>query len=289
VDKATILSRIEEKLDALIPESSVPYRALFSAARYSLLGAGKRLRPLLLIATVDALGGDIERAFKSACALEMVHTYSMIHDDLPCMDDDDFRRNKPTLHKAFPEAHAVLAGDFLLTQAFLTIATDGMLSDEMRIKLITVLAASSGSEGMIGGQIMDIEAEGLQLSLQNIEMIHAYKTGQLITAAMEMGGIIAHANAAHMQLLRSYGAGIGLAFQITDDIIDVTNSEQKHGRKLSSDAINNKTTYVTLMGVDVALQKAQKLVLEAKCALEQLPWPTPLLHEIADTILSRNH
>ena len=289
MDKAYILSLIENALDTLVPESTMPYKALFSAARYSLLGGGKRIRPLLLIATVASLNGDINRAITSACALEMVHTYSMIHDDLPCMDDDDFRRNKPTLHKAFPEAHAVLAGDFLLTHAFLAIASDALLDDETKVKLISILARNSGSEGTIAGQIMDIEAENQTPTIHNIEMIHKYKTGQLITAAVTMGCVIANGTDTEMQLLCHYGDAIGLAFQITDDVLDVTNSQQKHGKSISSDAVNNKTTYATLLGIDVARAKAHALIESAKDALHRLERPSPLLQEIADSIRNRNH
>lgn len=285
MNNAFLLTLIENKLDALIPEQRCAYQKLFTAARYALLGGGKRMRPLLLVATVTMLKGDLDKALACACAVEMVHTYSMIHDDLPCMDDDDFRRNKPSLHRAFPEAHAVLAGDFLLTLAFETIATDPLLSEKEKTALIALLARKSGSQGMIAGQIMDIEAEGLSVGLETLEIIHSYKTGRLITAAIEMGGIIAGAQSSEMAALTYYGDCIGLAFQIVDDVLDVTNSEQKHGKKQSSDSINNKTTYATLLGIDVARKKARDLIDCAKGALQQLPYESSPLIDIANAIL----
>jgi geranylgeranyl diphosphate synthase type II len=276
---------IEQKLNSLTPEESGPIKTLFDAARYSLLGGGKRMRPLLLMATVEMLGGNLESSLSSACALEMIHTYSMIHDDLPCMDNDDFRRGKPSLHRAFPEAHAVLAGDFLLTYAFETIAKEPLLEDQQKVKLISLLAHHSGGHGMIGGQIMDIEAENVDL--EKLQLIHRYKTGALLMAALEMGGIICKATDHEISQLRSFGSAIGLAFQIVDDVLDVTSSEQKHGKAHSSDATNNKQTYASLLGIEAAKEKAHSLVKNAKVTLSSLPYSSEVLCNLADFIVYR--
>lgn len=280
---------IENKLNQLVQEQNVPFNQLFSAARYSLIGAGKRLRPILTIATAEIFGTHSEKALNAACALEMIHAYSLIHDDLPCMDDDDFRRGKPSLHKAFPESHAVLAGDYLLTYAFEVIAIDEHLTSTQRVKLITILAKNAGAEGMIAGQLMDIEAEGKKIDLETLRTIHRYKTGALITAAVAMGGIVANVVEEVQSILISFGKDIGLAFQIIDDVLDVTESQQKHGRNISSDILNDKVTYVQLLGLEKAKQTAFALVEAAKLKLRQLPQDTSLLEHIADTVIRRTN
>lgn len=285
---SSILVKVEERLSSLVPQQNMAYEILFEAARYSLLSGGKRLRPLLLIASAEMFGACLEKSLDSACAIEMIHTYSMIHDDLPSMDDDDFRRGKPSLHKAFSEAHAVLAGDFLLTYAFEVIANDENLEDTQKVALIKLLAARSGSKGMIGGQVMDIDAEGKIISLADLELIHNLKTGALISAALEMGAIIAKASQEDKAIVEKFGLSIGLAFQIIDDILDVTSSKQKHGKEFSSDKINNKTTYATAMDIDSAKQKALNLIEDAKKSLESLPFPSERLVAIADFIVERN-
>ena len=280
-------SLIEQKLAALVPERDVAYGQLFKAARYALLGSGKRLRPLLTLTTAEAIGGSCEVALTAACAIEMIHTYSLIHDDLPCMDDDDFRRGKPSVHKAFSEGHAVLTGDYLLTYAFEVIAQDPLLKSEQKVALIALLAKNSGDQGMIAGQVMDIEAEGVAIDIEALHNIHQHKTGALITAAVEFGGIIADASPDQVVLLRRFGDDIGLAFQIIDDVIDVVASSQKHGKAIASDEINNKTTYVTLLGVEAAQQKANKLLHRALGYLRLLPDDTLLLQELAKRLVHR--
>jgi geranylgeranyl diphosphate synthase, type II len=278
---------IEKHLDALVCEKSVPYNPLFSAARYSLMGGGKRLRPILTLATVEALGGELSRALTPACALELIHTYSLIHDDLPCMDNDDFRRGKPSLHKMYPEGHAVLTGDFLLTYAFEVIAEDPQLQPTQKIQLISILAKSSGGEGMIAGQVMDLEAEGKRLEVEQLSLIHRKKTGMLITAALEFGAVIADAPAAHLNILSEFGQEIGLAFQIVDDVLDVTASQAKHGKETASDLTNHKSTYVSLMGLRESQTLAQSLIKSAVQKLDQLPHDTSLLQELAELIANR--
>jgi geranylgeranyl diphosphate synthase, type II len=280
---------IENYLATLIEERNVPYRQLFTAARYSLLGGGKRLRPILLLASIEALNGNSEHALSVASALEMVHTYSLIHDDLPCMDDDDFRRGKPSLHKAFSEAHAVLTGDFLLSHAFEIIADERHLNAEQKVALIGLLAKSCGGNGMIAGQVMDIEAEGKSIDQETLQRIHRHKTGALITASVKMGGIVAHAQKQEMDALEHYGNAIGLAFQIVDDILDVSASVEKHGKTTSSDMANNKTTYVTLLGIDKAQAMADQLVNSAKQHLQPIGSSAKHLCELADYITIRKH
>lgn len=279
--------RIEKHLSSLIPETQLPYDRLFKAARYALLGGGKRLRPLLALATSETLGTSSSMAINVACALEMVHAYSLIHDDLPCMDNDDFRRGKPTVHKAFDEAHAVLAGDYLLAQAFEVIATDQSLSSDQKIALVSLLARKGGGEGMVAGQVLDIESEGKRLTQTELAQIHTLKTGAMITASIEFGCIIANASTADTQELRLFGDEIGLAFQIIDDVIDVAESVQKHGKNISSDAVNNKTTYVTLLGKEAAEKQAYNLLDKALKRLNSLPYDTTILSLLAKKLVLR--
>ena len=279
---------IEQQLDKLIPLMEVPYRQLFEAARYSLLGGGKRLRPLLALAITEALGGTLEKALPAVCALELVHVYSLIHDDLPCMDDDDFRRGKPSLHKAYPEALAVLTGDFLLTYSFEILANDPLLTNEQKVKLIVSLSKHAGSEGMIVGQVLDIQAEGQEIDLSHLHLIHAKKTGALFIASAEFGGILANATEFDMNTLRQYSKDLGLAFQIMDDILDVTSSCQKHGKAVGSDAINEKTTFVTLMGIQKSQTYIDTLYNSAIKALNCLNGDTEILEGLTSRILNRN-
>lgn len=279
---------IEKQLDQLIPERNVSHRILLQAARYSLLNGGKRIRPLLTLAAAETLGGDIGKALIPACAVEMIHTYSLIHDDLPCMDNDDFRRGKPSLHKAFPEGHAVLAGDFLLTYAFDVLAHYEQLTAEQRLKLIAILSRKSGIDGMIVGQVMDLEAEGKQIDLESLQNIHRNKTGALIMASVEFGGVIADATKNQMEILRVFGRDVGLAFQIIDDVLDVTASKQKHGKVIASDVRNGKATYVSLLGLDMAREMAHNLLTSAVTSLQPLATDVSLLTRFAELMVYRN-
>lgn len=272
---------IEQHLNLLVPEQSVPFNQLYRAARYSLIGGGKRLRPVLTLATTEMLGGDIQQALSPACALEILHTYSLIHDDLPCMDDDDFRRGKPSLHKAFPESHAVLTGDFLLTFAFEVLSEAPQLSAEQKTELIRCLAKNSGAHGMIGGQIMDIEAEGKTIDLITLQAIHENKTGAMIAASIQFGAIIANASLQTRQLLTQFGKKIGLVFQIVDDILDVTT-------KRASDAANHKSTYASILGLKKAQALATSITEEAVQILAQLPFNTTLLYQLATHLIKRS-
>lgn len=280
---------IEQHLDSLVPMRHGPHQHLFEAARYALLGGGKRLRPILTLTTTRMLGGNLSHALSPACTLEMIHTYSMIHDDLPCMDNDDYRRGKLTVHKKYSEGHAVLTGDFLLTHAFEILAMDNHLNSDKKSQLIAILARQSGSEGMIGGQVMDVAYEGQTVSLDILHLLHRNKTAALITAAIEFGGIISNAHPVHLDCLRQFGESIGLAFQVVDDILDVTSSQIKHGRGIASDIINKKSTYVTLLGIEQAQLCALNFYNQALNCLKPLPYDTSLLMNLAKFILHRKH
>jgi geranylgeranyl diphosphate synthase type II len=280
---------IEEQLNRLVPQRRSPHENLFEAARYALLGGGKRLRPIFTLTTTRILGGDISNALSPACALEMIHTYSLIHDDLPCMDDDDYRRGQLTVHRKYSEGHAVLTGDYLLTYAFEVIAADPNLDNEKKVQLITILARQSGSEGMIGGQVMDLASQGNKIPLETLKLLHRKKSGALISAAIEFGAIIGNATPHQFHCLQRFGENIGLAFQIVDDILDITASEAKHGKAISSDFLNDKTTYVTLLGLDQAQAAAKNFYDQAITALKPLPHDTSLLTEIANFIIHRSH
>lgn len=279
---------IEHTLSKLIPENSAPYKILQHSARYCLLNGGKRLRPILALATAASLNGDEQTALHPACALEIIHTYSLIHDDLPCMDNDDYRRGKLTLHKVVPEGIAVLTGDYLLTLAFEVIADAKGLTDSQKINLIKVISKRAGGEGMIAGQVMDVEGENKVLTLDQLQNIHLAKTGALLTASLEIGAIVAHANEEIMHLLQGFGRDIGLAFQIIDDVIDVTASVQKHGKKAASDLTNHKTTYVSILGVNESKELAQRLLESALSKLDCLPGNANVLRNLAKIIVNRS-
>ncbi len=280
---------IERHLDSLIPLHNGPYQHLFEAARYTLLGAGKRLRPIMTLATTHMLGGNQKIAIFPACTLEIVHTYSLIHDDLPCMDNDDYRRGKLTVHKKYSEGHAVLTGDYLLTYAFEILATDTQISAEKRVELIATLAKHIGGNGMIGGQVMDLAYEGEKINLDTLRLLHRHKTAALLMAAVEFGGILANASPLHRAYLQQFSENIGLAFQIIDDILDVTSSQTKHGRHVASDLINDKSTYVSLLGLEQAQASARDCYDQAIKALQALPFDSSLLVSLADFVIHRQH
>jgi geranylgeranyl diphosphate synthase type II len=276
---------VETHLNHLVQEKNVSYNLLFRAARYSLFSGGKRLRPLLALATAEIFDPQTPlKALGAACAIEMIHTYSLIHDDIPCMDDDDFRRGKPSLHKAFGEAHALLTGDYLLTLAFEVIAHDPALSAEQKIHLVSLLAKQSGAEGMIGGQVMDIEAVGQVVDLEKLSEIHRCKTGAMISASIETGALISGASPEEMAHLKQFGSEIGFAFQIIDDVLDVTASDKK-GR--ASDQTNQKPTFASLLGIESAKRSAEKLYQQALEHLKRIGRDTQLLQEIAKTLVMR--
>lgn len=280
------IEKINQRLEALmLPfEKSIP--TLHSSAVYSLMSGGKRLRPVLTLLTAQCLGADLASALDTACAIECIHTYSLIHDDLPCMDDDDFRRGRETLHKIYKEGHAVLTGDFLLTYAFEIITSDTSLNDSQKVKIIQTLSKQAGAVGMIGGQVLDIDQESKSLDLDMLKTIHQLKTGALIQASVRCGGLIASADEKQDALLNAFASNIGLAFQIVDDILDVTSPEAKHGHR--SDEENNKTTYVTLLGLDGAREESERLYSHALEALKGLNGETKPLEDVAKMLVKRN-
>lgn len=280
---------IEQHLHSLIPSELSPYSSLFEAALYSFNTGGKRLRPLLTLVTAEALNADLEASLTPACALEFVHTYSLIHDDLPCMDNDDFRRGKPTLHKVYPEGHAVLTGDFLLTHAFYLLAHAPHLSSDQKVRLTASLAQRAGGHGMIAGQVLDIAFTRKPLTLDLLQLVHQKKTADLITCALEFGAIIANVDEFTLKTLQQVGMHIGTAFQIVDDILDVTAGEQKHGKTSGSDAANAKTTYVTLLGLEGSKEASQKLLHQTEKLLASLPYHTADLFELAAKLINRSY
>lgn len=268
----------------------VPRADLYDAMNYSLLSGGKRLRPALSIAVCRMCGGDVNAVLPFACAVEMVHTYSLIHDDLPCMDDDDLRRGRPTNHKVYGEATAVLAGDALLTAAFETIAEHGTsVSADRALAASACLGRAAGSRGMVGGQVLDMAGEGHALSLSEVEELQKLKTGALISAAAEIGCIVAGGGESECAAVRRYAQNLGLAFQIQDDILDVTGDEATLGKPIGSDAESEKTTFVTLKGIDACRELVQEKTNHAKAALSENFRDADYLCALADYLVGREN
>jgi geranylgeranyl diphosphate synthase, type II len=261
---------IEQALSAKIPESSGPERRLFEAMSYSLMAGGKRLRPILVLAASEAVGGSIGAAMPFACAVEMIHTYSLIHDDLPCMDDDDLRRGRPTNHKVFGEAIATLAGDGLLTDAFKVIteaAANGVAADVV-VCAIAELAEAAGSTGMVGGQTIDLISEGRAMTSEDLEYLHRRKTGALFVASVCGGARLGGATESELSALREYARALGLAFQVIDDLLDVEQSAEQMGKQTHKDEARGKMTYPAVIGIEATRELARKLSHDARRALE---------------------
>lgn len=282
----TNLPLIDERMNQLLMSAEMP-KNLKEAMAYSIDAGGKRIRPLLVLATLQDAGVLSEDALTVACAVEMIHTYSLIHDDLPCMDDDDFRRGKPTNHKVFGEAVAVLAGDALQALAFHSLAGLHSTKPEKVISLIQLLGTASGPEGMVGGQILDMEGEAQQLTLEELETVHVNKTGALLSFCIEAGAILADLDEEKSSKLRTYARNIGLAFQIKDDILDITSTTEQLGKTAGSDTSSQKSTYPSLLGLDGAEERLQYHHKVAKEAIEFLNEPS-LLGMFADYIVERN-
>ncbi|HDX9609529.1 TPA: (2E,6E)-farnesyl diphosphate synthase [Bacillus toyonensis] len=281
---------VEEKLVSYANELQCP-NVLREAMAYSLEAGGKRLRPLLLFATLQAFGKERNLGVGAACALEMIHTYSLVHDDLPCMDDDDLRRGKPTNHKVFGEAMAVLAGDGLLTYAFQIVMAyeQKEIAAEKKVRLVLELAKAAGPEGMVGGQVADMEAEGKQLTIDELEYIHKHKTGKLLEFAVLAGAILSNATKEQEEKLLEFAKYIGLAFQIRDDILDVEGTEEEIGKPIGSDVSNEKSTYTTLFTVDRAKNILEETIAKAKDAISSLQLQDEYLLSICDLIAKRNN
>jgi geranylgeranyl pyrophosphate synthase len=279
---------IEVELNNLLPSHATAPEKIHQAIRWSVFAGGKRFRPALLLATGQAFSAPVDALIRTACAFEMIHTYSLIHDDLPAMDDDDLRRGRPTCHVRFDEATAILAGDALQTLAFRTIASDDRLDTKTRIALISELTrAAATPDGMVAGQALDMEAETRQVSGTQLEEIHRLKTGALIVAAARCGAIIGRASESELKAITSYGSYLGLLFQITDDFLDVTATAEDLGKTPGKDARSNKATYPALHGMEETRAAAASAHRHACDALDQIDRPTDVLRRIADFILNR--
>ena len=279
---------LDATLDDLIPKADAAPSRLHEAIRWSVFAGGKRIRPAVLMAVGEAFGAMGRQLLRTAAAVEMIHTYSLIHDDLPSMDNDDLRRGKAACHKKFGEATAILAGDVLQTLAFKAAANDESLSAETRLNLISLLADASGTpNGMVAGQQLDLDAEGKKPSIDEIERIHRQKTGALISAAAVAGAIIGHASGPEMAAVEKYAEKLGLLFQITDDLLDVTQATATLGKTAGKDAAAEKATYPRLYGVEQTRTMADTIRDEACEALSAIKHDTTLLASIADLIVSR--
>ena len=279
---------VEVELNNLLPASGAAPEKVHQAIRWSMFAGGKRFRPALLLATGEAFDAPVTALIKTACAFEMVHTYSLIHDDLPSMDDDDLRRGRPTCHVRFGEATAILAGDALQTLAFRTIAEDEQLDLATRVALISELARASGTpEGMVAGQALDMEAEARQVNARELEEIHRHKTAALIVAAARCGAIIGKATDAELDAITAYGSHLGLLFQITDDLLDVTASAEDLGKTPGKDVQSRKATYPALYGMEETRRSAANAHRAACDALDRIDRPTMVLRDIVNFILNR--
>ncbi|WP_100379928.1 polyprenyl synthetase family protein [Polynucleobacter brandtiae] len=287
--------RTESALDALLDGANTHPHRLHQAMRYAAQGGGKRIRPLLVYAAgeLGTVGGEsLDAALDAAAvAIECIHAYSLVHDDLPCMDDDDLRRGRPTVHKAFDEATALLVGDALQTRAFEVLAnanTNANGDVQVRLSMIRSLASASGSRGMAGGQAIDLESVGKKLDLAGLKQMHAMKTGALLSCAVSLGGIAAQLSSTQMQHLATYSEALGLAFQIVDDILDATADSQTLGKTAGKDAANDKPTYVTLMGLDYAQQAANELQEIAIVSLASFGDEARALKALAGLVVKRD-
>lgn len=277
------LQKIEDYLGELFL-SDAPYHELQEAMRYSLLAGGKRIRPVLTMAFAELFGGDGKASLPFGCGVELVHTYSLIHDDLPCMDDDDLRRGKPTCHKVYGETVAVLAGDALQPEAFALLAEAPMMSDRQKVEAISALSKACGSDGMVAGQILDIQ--GLDRTEEELLRLHSLKTGEMIRAACLLGAIAADAGEQERKAALIYGEKVGLAFQIRDDVLDVIASEGELGKPIGSDQKIGKRTFVDLLGIDACNERVIAYTEEAKAAIRDFPGHA-FLTELADTLAKR--
>lgn len=284
---ATKQTQVEEMMQSLLPEQDGPLAQMAESMRYSLFAGGKRLRPVLLTAAADAVGAIGSKFLHSACALEMIHTYSLIHDDLPAMDNDDYRRGRLTNHKVFGEGMAILAGDGLLTLAFQTLLTQPGVPMAVLGQVAKEVAEAAGPAGMVGGQAIDLCAEGRQLSLEELRLMHRLKTGALFRASIRAGAMLAGGSEADINALSDYAEQFGLAFQITDDILDVSGDAATLGKPIGSDAKNHKATYVSLYSLSEARKMADEAVSAALTSIERFGDQAAVLRSIAEYLPTR--
>lgn len=288
---STRVDMVDKALKEYLPAADRLPSVLHESMHYSVFAGGKRIRPILMIAACEAVGGNIEKTLPAACAIEMIHSYSLIHDDLPAMDDDDYRRGQLTNHKVYGEATAILAGDALLTEAFILLSNpdvwDGIAAEDSR-EVTHILARNAGSRGMVGGQVVDMESEEKPVDMPTLEYIHTHKTGALILAAIEAGAIIGGAGEDQRRALRRYGEAAGLAFQVADDILDIVADQSQLGKDVGSDVQRGKATYPALMGVSAARQRARDLRDIALNALDGFDDAAQPLRDIAGYIIDRS-
>lgn len=278
---------IEQRLQELLPATDTYPPTIHQAMRYSVLAGGKRLRPVLVIAAAEAVGGKLEEVLDVACAIEMIHTYSLIHDDLPAMDNDDYRRGKPTSHKVYGEGTAILAGDALLTYAFEVMAAAKINDQGRLLTVMREIAQAAGTLGMIGGQVVDLESAGKQIDHQGLEYIHRAKTGALFRASLRAGAILAGAAQEQLTCLTEYAEHFGLAFQITDDILDIVGDAQKIGKPVGSDMKNMKATYPSLFTLPVAKTMAEETIAKALVCLDKAGLHSPFLRALVQYLADR--
>ena len=282
--------RLEKALERYLPAPDAHPSVLSEAMRYSVFAGGKRVRPILLLAAAEAVGGDGEAVLPAACAMEFLHTYSLVHDDLPAMDDDDYRRGQLTSHKVYGEAVAILAGDALLTYAFEVMACADLtarFAPAVMLEATHCLARAAGFFGMVGGQVVDMASEGSEVPLEVLEYIHRHKTAALIGAAVSIGGLLGGGSAAQLDALKRYGEAIGLAFQIADDVLDVEGDSAALGKRVGQDAQHGKATYPALLGLDGSRKQAADLLDEALTAVGDLGDGAERLRQLARFIVNR--
>jgi geranylgeranyl diphosphate synthase type II len=282
---------IDAALERFLPRAEDGPEIIHQAVRHSLFAGGKRLRPILCVAAAEAVGGGGQDFLSCACALEMIHTYSLIHDDLPAMDNDDYRRGMPTSHRVFGEGIAILAGDALLTEAFHLLSRPEFTRDdntEKRLQVINLIARAAGTAGMVGGQVMDLQGEGKTVALETLEDMHRRKTGAMLTVSVVSGAILAGATAAQTAVLSRYGQDIGLAFQIADDILNITGNSDVMGKVTGSDVSRGKTTFPALMGLEASRNRLTELVERATAHLSGFDHRAEPLRWIAKYVMERN-
>jgi geranylgeranyl diphosphate synthase type II len=283
---------VDKTLEKLVPPAKIFPPSIYEAMRYSLFAGGKRVRPILAIAAAEALGARTADLLPLAGALELIHTYSLIHDDLPAMDNDDFRRGRPTCHKVYGEAIAILAGDGLLNMAFEVLSDPRRLKSVSANRLIAIIreiSTASGVSGMVGGQVVDIESEGKDIDFPMLEYIHTHKTGTLIRASVRVGALYARAGKRHFTALTHYGEMVGLAFQIADDILDVTGKQEEIGKDVGSDIKKGKMTFPSFYGLEESRRRAVEVVDKAVTALKDFDRKADPLRELAKFIINRVH
>lgn len=279
--------RVDRALDGFLPKATTKPPTIHRAMRYSLFAGGKRMRPVLCLAAAEACGGDLSAALPAACAVECVHTYSLVHDDLPCMDDDDLRRGRPTSHKVFGEGIAVLAGDALLTQAFEILAQAAPTKRHSVAAMIRELAVAAGSVKLIAGQVADLEGEGKKATRAQLRFIHECKTAAMIEVSLRLGAMSANATPAKLAALTDFGRNLGLAFQVIDDILDVTQTSEKLGKSAGKDVAAEKTTYPSVIGLEASKREARKLTASALSALKSFGSRGATLRALAEYLLER--